>query len=105
MRFLEDLRESPRFTISRRPSQRQAEAKLGLRDGVAGGGGHSSSEGLGRLDVNRVVQRHQRLQRSVGADATNVAVCSLGGVECGHRWVRGVAANSDVKPTAILVLT
>ena len=61
-------------------------------------------QGLGRLDVDRIVQRHERLQRRVRADAADGADLAARGVERRHRRVRDRPPPEGVQAAAVAVL-
>src|SRR5687768_6394350 len=91
--------------FARRANEAQSEAKGGaivrlttsfLPDPPA--------EGLGSLDIDRVIHRHESLQRRIGANPPDGANLTTGGVEGGHGRIRNRPPPERVKAAAILVL-
>ena len=63
----------------------------------------ASAECLRRLHVDRIVERHQRLERRVRPHAANRADLAAGGVECHERRVRRRPSPRGVEATTIAV--
>ena len=68
-------------------------------------GGHLASNGLGALDELGIVQRVERLERSVASGALEHAVFAAGCVEIHHHRMRHRAAPERVEAPAVFVLS
>ena len=89
----------------RRPAQAELQAVAGAGCDARTPLAHDPPrQGLGGLDVDRVVQGHERLERRIGPDPPDRADLAAGGVERGHRGIGNGPPPEGVEPAAVAVL-
>ena len=88
-----------------RPAQAELQAVASAgRDGRTPVADDPPRQGLGGLDINRIIQGHERLERRVGPHPADRADLAAGGVEHGHRGIRNGPPPERVKAAAVTVL-